>query len=254
MVAIPNLVRGLFTAALSSTIHERIEALQSQTGCDISHDVAQMNLAAINNSLKPPTNTTPTFVGLAFGVQNYTCTASNNFTYASLPFRTKLKLMLLICCSNIGAVAELFDVSCLVNSTLFADIQTPLFAAWKAFTGPSIQDFIGFFRDTNASAVLAQHYFVPNPTAGQGLSPKWDFAAAGNPALAGNPNASVVAAGKGSVAAPDAAADINWLDVVRVPGGAGGAAADEVFRTDTAGGQPPASVRTPRLLVTPTRC
>ena len=80
MVAISKLMHTLFASAATSTIGEHYAAFQGLTRCDISQSVDRLNLAPINNTLTPPTNTTPTFVGLAFGVQNYTCTQSNNFT------------------------------------------------------------------------------------------------------------------------------------------------------------------------------
>ena len=131
----------------------------------------------------------------------------------------------------------------MVNSTQFNTIQEPLFAAWNAFEGISIQDFINLFHDINPPEILAQHYFVTNPTTGQGVSPKWDFTSSGNPRFVGNTDAFIVAKGKGSVAAPNSSVNINWLDVVNIGGAAGGEIADEVFRTDTVGGQPPSSVR-----------
>ena len=143
---------------------------------------------------------------------------------------------------NVGAVAELFDISCLVETSVFDTIQLPLFAAWDAFDGISVQDFIDFFHAVNPPEILAQHYFVANPITGQGVSPKWDFTSSGNPRLVGNPNAFIVAKGKGSVPAPDSTVNVNWLDVVNIGGQAGGLVADEVFRTDTVGGQPPSSV------------
>lgn len=73
-------MRTLFASAASSSISQHLAAFQGLTRCNISTDVDRLNLAPINNTLTPPTNNTPTFVGLAFGVQNYTCTQSNNFT------------------------------------------------------------------------------------------------------------------------------------------------------------------------------
>ena len=73
------------------------------------------------------------------------------------------------------------------------------------------------------------------------MSPKWDFTSSGHPALAGNASAFIVARGKDSVPAPHAATDIAWLQVVNIGGDAGGTVADVVIRSDTVGGQPPAS-------------
>lgn len=132
----------------------------------------------------------------------------------------------------------------MVNATFFDEIQVPLFQAWTAFPSLTIQDFISFFHAANPPEILAQHYFVPNPITGQGVSPKWDFTSSGNPKFAGNPDAFIIAKGKGSIPAPNATNDVNWLDVVNVGGDAGGKIADEVFRIDTIGGQPPSSVST----------
>ncbi|EMD35436.1 hypothetical protein CERSUDRAFT_75034 [Gelatoporia subvermispora B] len=165
-----------------------------------------------------PNNTVPSFIGLAFGVQNYTCTSSNNFT-------------------NVGAFAELIDVSCLTAvPEVFNTIQDPLFAFWSNFTGASIQEIVDLLHFIDPPEVLAQHYFVTNPTTGMGVSPKWDFTSSGS--FQSNPDAFIIAKGKGSLPAPtNATTDVNWLDVVNVEG----SIASEVFRVDTRGGQPPAS-------------
>ncbi|KIP04371.1 hypothetical protein PHLGIDRAFT_19995 [Phlebiopsis gigantea 11061_1 CR5-6] len=224
MVAIKHLVSSLFASAAGRTsVLQQLESIRGAlTHCDISGDLARLNLAPIHNAITPPQNITPTFVGLAFGVQNYTCTQSNNFTL-------------------VGAVAELFDVSCSVNSTAFVTNQVPLFAQWNATEDTSIQEFIKAEHILNPPDILAQHYFVTNPTTGQGVSPKWDFTSSGHPALAGNASAFIVARGKDNIPAPHAATDIAWLQVVNIGGDAGGAVADVVIRSDTVGGQPPAS-------------
>lgn len=120
-------------------------------------------------------------------------------------------------------------------------MQEPLFAQWNATQNTSIQAFIAALHGTNPPDVLAQHYFVPNPLTGTGVSPKWDFSSSGNAKFAGNPNATIVAKGQSSVPAPRAQTDVNWLEVVNVGGAAGGAIADVVIRSDTVGGQPPAT-------------
>lgn len=124
-------------------------------------------------------------------------------------------------------------------------MQVPLFASWNATQDTSIQEIIEGLHNLNPPNILAQHYFIQNPTTGQGLSPKWDFTSSGNPKFVGNKDAFIVVKGKGSVAAPNTKVDINWLDVVNIGGDQGGQIADEVFRTDTVGGQPPATVSSP---------
>lgn len=145
-------------------------------------------------------------------------------------------------CRNVGAVAELFDVSCLVNATFFNDVQIPLFNAWNTFPILTIQDFIEFFHESNPPEVLAQHYFVSNPVTGQGLSPKWDFRSSGNPKFVGVDEAVFVGQGVGNVPAPNRTTDIAWLNVANIGHDKGGQIADQVFRTNTIGGQPPTSV------------
>lgn len=142
---------------------------------------------------------------------------------------------------NIGAVAELFDVSCNVNATAFLTMQEPLFAQWNGTEGSTIQNIIGAERALNTPDILAQHYFVTNPTTGTGVSPKWDFTSSGNPKFVGNTSAFIVARGKDSIPAPNSKADINWLQVLNIGGDAGGEIADVVIRSSTVGGQPPAS-------------
>jgi hypothetical protein len=85
--------------------------------------------------------------------------------------------------------------------------------------------------------IQADHYFIPNPT-GTGLSPVWDFRT--NQRFLGQENAVFVGKGAGSVVPPvDPSNNINWLRVGKVSGDI----ADEVYRIDTIGGQPPTSVR-----------
>lgn len=89
----------------------------------------------------------------------------------------------------------------------------------------------------NPPANLAQHYFVPNPTGGQGVSPKWDFTSSGK--FAGNADAYTLGRGVGNLPSPDdPSTDVAWLQVQNVKG----KIADTVFRFDTVGGQPPSSV------------
>ncbi|KAI0696845.1 hypothetical protein BC835DRAFT_1340960 [Cytidiella melzeri] len=222
MVAVSNLVKALLASSAAQNVQElnRLAAFGGIVGCDISNTTDKINLGPINNAFQA--NFTPTFMGLAFGTQNYTCSPSNNFT-------------------NIGAVAELFDVSCLVNATFLNDLQIPLFNAWSTFPSLTVQDFIEFFHESNAPEVLAQHYFIPNPITGQGLSPTWDFRSSGNPKFVGVDEAIFVGKGVASVPAPHNATDVAWLNVANIGQGKGGQIADQVFRTNTIGGQPPSN-------------
>jgi hypothetical protein len=81
---------------------------------------------------------------------------------------------------------------------------------------------------------MGQHYFVTSPS-GTGLSPVWDFRAA---SAQGNPNAFVLGAKVGDLPAPTGSSDVDWLQLKNVSG----SLATSVYRVDTRGGQPPASV------------
>ena len=136
-----------------------------------------------------------------------------------------------------GAVAELIDVSCQVYEPGFDTIQHDLYNVWTKLIPHPIEAIIDLLHLLNPPYVLNQHYFVPNPVTGEGLSPKWDFTSSG--AFQGVKDAFIIAKGKASIPAPtDLKKDVAWLDVVNVDG----KIADEVFRFDTVGGQPPSSV------------
>ncbi|KAI0792339.1 hypothetical protein C8Q75DRAFT_752412 [Abortiporus biennis] len=186
------------------------------TNCNIAQQQSVAVNIPQNQTQIQPTASPYQFTGLAYGVQNYTCSQAGNYT-------------------NIGAVAELIDVSCFTGSDIFLKLPDQLYASWyNASSDITVQDTINIFHDLNPPEVLAQHYFIPNPAGG--LSPKWDFTSSGK--FQGKSNAFIVVKGKGSLPSPnDPSKDINWLDVVRIDGDA----ADEVLRTDTRGGQPPSS-------------
>jgi len=178
--------------------------------CDTSKAV--MDLPPNQTALVAPT-TDPLFVLLGVGVQNYTCSGT---TFAS-----------------IGAVASLFDISCLAGTPRFATVQTAAFNIWdhagKNVPANAIGPLVG------APNLLGFHYFVPSPS-GTGLSPKWDFTAVGK--FRGNSTAFVIGAKVGDIPAPtDPATNIDWLELDAIEG----QLASEIFRIDTVNGQPPTS-------------
>jgi len=145
--------------------------------------------------------------------------------------------------SSAGAVAQLYDISCLYHSspTLFRTIQEPLYEAWVNLTSEVTVQHIAAVIPALISPEVIQcdHYFIPN-AAGTGISPVWDFRT--NKKFQGKENAIFVGVGAGSVVPPvDPANNINWLRVGKVAGDI----ADEVYRIDTIGGQPPTSVSLP---------
>ncbi|KAL0959920.1 hypothetical protein HGRIS_011585 [Hohenbuehelia grisea] len=184
------------------------------SGCDLSN--APLDLPQGQTALPLPAAPL-SFVGVAIGTQNYTCSAAGTFASA-------------------GALAELFDISCLSGSPAFSSIQKDLYSLWKlAPSSVSTSQIINLLHLAKTPAILGQHYFVPNPSGAAGLSPKWDFTSQGS--TRGNPDAFVVGARVGGLAAPTGPSDIDWLALTNVQG----KLASQVYRVDTVGGQPPAS-------------
>jgi len=184
-----------------------------KTGCDISE--AQLTLPTNETAVPAPTSA-PSFIGLAIGTQNYSCSSTGTYT-------------------NIGALAELFDVSCLYNTPIFPVLQDVAILAWEeapSSVTPAV--VISLLQTNHTPSVLGQHYYVTNPLTGSGINPKWDFTSA---AFAGNPNAYVVAAKVASLSAPTGSQDIDWVYLTQITG----SLANQVYRVDTRQGQPPAS-------------
>lgn len=80
---------------------------------------------------------------------------------------------------------------------------------------------------------LGQHYVIRNPITGTGGTPKWDFTSQGP--YAGNANAYIIANINSTIPAPDPA-NAPYLRLTHLLGDL----ADQVYRVDTKGGQPPA--------------
>ncbi|KAL4258841.1 hypothetical protein AB1N83_009673 [Pleurotus pulmonarius] len=187
-----------------------------------------------NAKLKLPSNQTalanpsfpPAFITVALGIQNYTCTDAGTFT-------------------SVGAVAELFDISCLVGTSSFDTIQNSFFTIWSQVpNNVPASSIVALFGLDRTLTNVGEHYFITNPITGSGLSPKWDFTSRG--ATSGNRNAFVVGARAGGIPAPTGPQDVDWLQLTNVQG----RLADEVFRVDTRGGQPPASCTPGSPLIT----
>ena len=137
-----------------------------------------------------------------------------------------------------GAVAELIDVSCQVYEPGFDTIQHDLYNVWTKLIPHPIEAIIDLLHLLNPPYVLNQHYFVPNPVTGEGLSPKWDFTSASE---AGHPDAYVIGIRTGDIPAPkDPSVNVDWLSLSN----GGGDLADQIYRVQTRGGQPPTSVST----------
>ena len=142
--------------------------------------------------------------------------------------------------SSTGAVAKLYDISCLyhISPDLFSTIKQPLYAAWVNVSSEiTIQEITPIISTFVApEVILADHYFISNPS-GSGISPVWDFRATQR--FHGQADAVLVGKSSGTVVAPvDPSDNINWLRIAN----ASGDIADEVYRIDTIGGQSPTSV------------
>lgn len=193
-----------------------------------SHNLAHCDLSSFQLNLPnaqlavlgKPNSSYPSAIGLAFGVQNYTCSVNNNFT-------------------STGAVAELYDISCLYQyaPNLANTIHEHLYDAWTSLSPEITVQEAAAVVDAliTPDIFLADHYFIPSPS-GTGISPVWDLRRSKR--FQGNENAFMLAASVASVVAPDDPShNVNWLRLREVSG----EAADEVYRIDTVGGQPPTS-------------
>jgi len=134
--------------------------------------------------------------------------------------------------SSAGAVAVLFDLSCLSlkDNDKFEKIQDDAYEFWSKADDAKLKTF----SIRHESFKLGDHFFQSNGNGG--ISPVWDFRGASAPNKA---NAFVVAAKVAGVAAPTGPQDVDWLQLNKVTGDL----ASSIYRTHTKGGQPPASVR-----------
>ena len=140
--------------------------------------------------------------------------------------------------SSAGAVAELFDISCLAstNSKLLSTIDNDVFNLWNSSRADSVtvQQLIATLPNVASKMILSQHYFITN--AAGGISPVWDFRA--TPKFKGVANAVFV--GKALANTPDAnpTKNVPWLHLGKVSGDI----SDEIYRIYTVGGVAPPSV------------
>jgi len=167
-------------------------------GCPVAD--ATLTFPEGQTALSIPPGQVPNHILLGKGVQNYTCSAAGAYTSA-------------------GAVAKLYDISCLYGTPWFPKIQDLLFA--EQTNGPDLTPYLKPF-------LAVDHYFITN-AAGTGISPKFASAKDGGASF-------IVAAKLAGIKAPDPT-NIDWLELTNVQGDF----AKTVFRVDTKGGQPPSS-------------
>ncbi|KAK7044392.1 malate dehydrogenase [Favolaschia claudopus] len=213
MVAWKFTLIPLLLSVVSASVVEKRVAEKRAGRCDISG--AKLTGLPNNQTLLVSPSHAPSYIAVAIGTQNYTCAGTGTYT-------------------NVGAVAQLFDASCLYGMPEFSSLQQLAYTVWKyAPPTANVQQVIQYLQPFHASFVLGQHFFVTSPS-GTGISPRWDFTSA---ALAGHPDAYVIAAKVGDIPPPTGPPDIDWLSLTDVEGNL----ATKVFRVNTVGGSPPAS-------------
>ncbi|KIK68624.1 hypothetical protein GYMLUDRAFT_68480 [Collybiopsis luxurians FD-317 M1] len=190
-------------------------ATGSSAVCDMSS--ASLNLPS-GVALPAPEYKT-TFLGLGVGTQNYTCTSAGTYT-------------------NVGAYAEVYQLcSGIYKSPAFEDLTSITFAIWNNTpSSVSASELVELGEVLDPSFILGEHYFVTNPVTGSGVTPKWDFT---SHAFAGNPAAYVLGSKVADVPAPTSKSDVDWLKLTNLT--STGTLANEIYRVETRGGQPPAS-------------
>ncbi|KAJ3538784.1 hypothetical protein NMY22_g5024 [Coprinellus aureogranulatus] len=201
--------KSIFATALLA-----ISALAAPLTPSCSTEKAVLTVPGGQTALAQPSGA-PSFVLLGVGVQNYTCGADGKFASA-------------------GAVAELFDISCLAGKPTFNTIQDLAYKIWtaipdKAFASKHAPLFnvpLGVFSS-------GKHYFKKNDPSG--ISPVWDMRTTGVKSVKGKAGAYVVAQKVGNVVAPTGAKDVDWLQL----NGVEGQLATTIYRTDTRGGPSP---------------
>jgi len=174
------------------------------TTCSTSN--AKLVLPAGQQNLTAPTGD-PSFVLLAIGYQNYTCSAQGTYTFS-------------------GAKANLFDLSCLSESDhmAFDGIQDGAFDAWSKSSSDDMK-----FQEVPLKLGIHYNIFFNGV-----LSPVWDFTKDSAP---NQPDAFVVGVRIANLMAPTGHQDVDWVQFKTASGGL----ANSVYRTHTRGGQPPAS-------------
>ncbi|KAF8546712.1 hypothetical protein OG21DRAFT_1517959 [Imleria badia] len=208
----------LFSAVLFwGFVYSILTARQFSASCGLSE--ARLQVPANQTQLTAPTSS-PSFIAIGLGTQNYTCNATTS-TYVLT-----------------GAVAELFDSSCLYGTPAFDTAPGLAYTAWEASTDLATpQDVITSLGLIPDPLVLGQHMYVPSPT-GSGLSPKWDFTSSGG--TAGNLDAYVIGVKAGDLPSSNPAVNIDNLMIKAIKGDL----ASLIFRVQNNGGQAPAGCGT----------
>jgi len=201
-------MRCLFQLSLFTLAHLALLAAAAGAGPHCNASSLALSVPANASSVVPPANTTLIQVTLGFGTQNYTC-QSGKFV-------------------NVGAVAEVFDISCLQSLPPIASALAPSALALSTAANASTVDLLTLITTVARMSgyQLANHYFDSSTGA---LSPVFNFAVSGGSYFVGKKAV--------DIPAPTGTQDVDWLLLQNVRG----SAAVYVVREETAGGQPPTS-------------
>jgi hypothetical protein len=194
----------LLAAAIPSGIQLRNDfgLLGNYMACPIVGDAVLKYLE--NTTFSVPQGQAVNHITFATGVQNYTCNDTGTYVPA-------------------GAVAKLYDISCLFGTDAFETIQDEWHELPYALK-ESIQEQLD-----RTPLYVSDHYFITNPITGNGTSPKFASARDGGKTF-------MVAEKTAGKPAPNPA-DIDWLQLSAIQGGF----AKTCFRMSTRAGKPPAS-------------
>jgi len=212
MVALSLLSLFLATTALAAPSQRKIAARGGAPGACADVPASAFNLPSAFNALAAA----PSYTTMGFGVQNYTCSAAGTYT-------------------SLGAVGQMFDVSCLYGKDEFQTIQQDAYNFWKQIPcNDPLQPYIA--EQVNQKwgiPVIGQHYFVDQ---GSTLTPVFDFSSTGK--NKGNSDAIFFGKKAFDVTSPEGAANVDWLQLTQVPPYG---LSTTVYRVYTVLGQPPAS-------------
>jgi hypothetical protein len=128
---------------------------------------------------------------------------------------------------SVGALATLYDASCLAKSPILSQLPEIIFDATKVI--PTLSKLLG-----KTPFKLGQHLFITNPVTDTGIVPRFDFIASQQ-----DSNAFIDATKVGDIlASSNSKSNVDWLQLQGFLGGL----AKTVFRINTKSGQPAASV------------
>lgn len=171
------------------------EATPSPPKCDLS------KITQPASTLNPPDAMTLVMIAHGLGTQNYTCGA--NLTAPP---------------TSIGAVAQLFDLSCAMADSASSGPSTP---ATKAAVLKAAVDAQDSFGSITESPSIGQHFFIDNTT------PDFDIIGLGNTQTKKVQDCN----------APNPDADVKWLRLQAQSGST--SAVKMIYRLNTKGGMQP---------------